>query len=220
MTKSVAAVPSSRVSALVVAAGSSAQTRFWEFFVANIRNKHTRRAYALAVREFLAWCERAGVESITDVQPLHVAAHVEQLGRERSVPTVKQHLAAIKHLFDWLVTGQVIPVNPASSVRGPSHSVKRGMTPVLDPSEARTLLGSIDVTKPIGLRDRALIGLMVYSFARIGAAITEPLGPTLHQDSIRPRLTAAHIRATNMGFSFYTRLSTLAEMPFLVKIFP
>ena len=106
------------------------------------------------------------------MQPLHVAAYIEQLGRERSAPTVKQRLAAIRHLFDWLVTGQVIPVNPASSVRGPSHSVKRGKTPVLDPSEACALLDSIDIAKPVGLRDRALIGLMVYSFARIGAALS------------------------------------------------
>jgi integrase/recombinase XerC len=158
--------------ALVVAAGPRAQTRFWEFFAANIRNAHTRRAYAQATREFLTWCESAGIVSIADIQPLHVAAYIEQLGRERSAPTVKQRLAAIRHLFDWLVTGQVIPVNPAYSVRGPSHSVKRGKTPVLDPSEARALLDSIDVTTPVGLRDRALIGLMVYSFARIGAALS------------------------------------------------
>jgi site-specific recombinase XerD len=155
----------------IAAAGARAETRFWEFFAAQIRNKYTRRAYAQATREFLAWCETAGVASIADVQPLHVAAYIEQLGRERSAPTVKQRLAAIRHLFDWLVTGQVMPVNPAASVRGPSHSVKRGKTPVLDPSEARALLDSIDVTKPVGLRDRALIGLMVYSFARIGAAL-------------------------------------------------
>jgi integrase len=70
------------------------------------------------------------------------------------------------------VTGQVVPVNPAASVRGPSHRVKRGKTPVLDRSEVRALLNSIDVTKPVALRDRALIGLMVYSFARIGAALS------------------------------------------------
>jgi site-specific recombinase XerC len=155
----------------LIAAGERGQTRFWEFFAANIRNNHTRRAYAQATREFLAWCESAGVASIADLKPLHVAAYIEQLGRERSAPTVKQRLAAIRHLFDWLVTGQVMPVNPASSVRGPSHSVKRGKTPVLDPSEARALLDCIDVTTPVGLRDRALIGLMVYSFARIGAAL-------------------------------------------------
>jgi integrase/recombinase XerC len=164
--------PALQLSILVSAAGERAQTRFWEFFAANIRNKNTRRAYAQATREFLAWCESAGVASIADVRPLHVAAYIEQLGRERSAPTVKQRLAAIRHLFDWLVTGQVIPVNPAASVRGPSHSVKRGKTPVLDPSEARALLDSIDITKPVGLRDRALIGLMVYSFARIGAALS------------------------------------------------
>jgi integrase/recombinase XerC len=157
---------------MLATAGEHAQTRFLEFFAANIRNRNTRRAYAQATREFLAWCESAGVASVADVRPLHVAAYVEQLGRERSAPTVKQRLAAIRHLFDWLVTGQVIPVNPAASVRGPSHSVKRGKTPVLDPSEARALLDSIDITKPVGLRDRALIGLMVYSFARIGAALS------------------------------------------------
>ncbi len=80
-------------------------------------------------------------------------------------------MAAIRHLFDWLVTGQVVPVNPAGSVRGPRHVVTCGQTPVLDPAEARTLLDSIDTSKVAGLRDRALIGLMVYSFARIGAAL-------------------------------------------------
>ena len=101
----IAPLPSSAplISALVVTAGNHAQTRFREFFAANIRNRHTRRAYAQAVREFLAWCERADVASIADVRPLHVAAYVEQLSRERSAPTVKQRLAAIRHLFDWLV---------------------------------------------------------------------------------------------------------------------
>ncbi len=171
MNKLVPIGPPSLLPVLVATAGARAQTRFFEFFAAQIRNKHTRRAYAQATREFLAWCESAGVASIADVKPLHVAAYIEQLGRERSAPTVKQRLAAIRHLFDWLVTGQIMPVNPASSVRGPSHSVKRGKTPVLDPSEARALLDAIDVSTPVGLRDRALIGLMVYSFARIGAAL-------------------------------------------------
>jgi integrase/recombinase XerC len=88
-----------------------------------------------------------------------------------AAPSVKQRLAAIRRLFDWLVTGQVVPVNPAHAVRGPSHIVTAGQTPVLDPSEARALLDSIDVSTHAGLRDRARIGLMVYSFARIGAAL-------------------------------------------------
>jgi site-specific recombinase XerC len=80
-------------------------------------------------------------------------------------------LAALRHLFDWMVIGQIMPVNPASAVRGPRHIVRRGKTPVLDPAETRQLIGAINTASVIGLRDRALIGLMVYSFARIGAAI-------------------------------------------------
>jgi site-specific recombinase XerD len=157
--------------ALVAAAGAHAQERFIEFFTANIRNRNTRRAYARACAEFLDWCEARRVPSITAVQPIHVAGYVEELTRERSAPTAKQRLAAIRHLFDWLVVGQVIPVNPASPVRGPTHVVKRGKTPVLAPEEARRMLDVIDVSTHAGLRDRALIGLMVFSFARIGAAL-------------------------------------------------
>jgi len=157
--------------ALVTAAGERASVRFLEFFAAAIRNPHTRRAYARAAGEFLAWCAEAGVGSITDVQPLHVASWIELQTQTLSAPTVKQHLAAIRHLFDWLVTGQIVPHNPAASVRGPSHTARKRKTPVLDATEARLLLDSIDVSTPIGLRDRALIGLMVFSFARVGAAL-------------------------------------------------
>ena len=145
--------------------------RSLEFFAANIRIPHTRRAYARAADEFLAWCASAGVSSIGAVQPVHVATWIEVGTRELAAPSVKQRLAAIRHLFDWLVTGQVVPVNPAASVRGPRHVVTSGQTPVLDPAEARALLDSIDTGTVVGLRDRALIGLMVYSFARIGAAL-------------------------------------------------
>jgi site-specific recombinase XerC len=91
-------------------------------------------------------------------------------GRRRAVDRCRP-AGARRHLFDWLVTGQVVPVNPAGSVRGPRHVVTSGQTPVLDPAEARALLDSIDVSTHAGLRDRALIALMVYSFARIGAAL-------------------------------------------------
>ena len=166
-----APIVADRVPGLVAVAGAAAQTRFLEFFAANIRNKHTRRAYAQATREFFEFCESAGVATITEVKPLHVATYIEQLTTTHSAPTVKQRLAAIRHLFDWLVTGQVVAANPAHAVRGPSHRVKRGKTPVLDASEARALIDSIDVTTMAGLRDRALIGIMVYSFARVGAAL-------------------------------------------------
>jgi site-specific recombinase XerD len=168
--------------ALISAAGGRAGTRFLEFFAAQIRNPHTRRAYARAVGEFLAWCESKGVSSLAAVQPLHVAGWIEMQAREVSAPTVKQQLAAIRHLFDWLVIGQVVPVNPAASVRGPRHVVRVGKTPVLEPTEARVLLDSIDATTPAGLRDRALISLMVYSFARIGAALGMKVEDVLTQN--------------------------------------
>ena len=159
------------VPALVAAAGEGAGLRFLEFFAAAIRNPHTRRAYARAVADLLAWCADQGAPSIAAVQPLHVATSIEMQTRERAAPSVKQQLAAIRHLFDWLVTGQVVPTNPAASVHGPSHVVRQGKTPVLEPAEARALLDAIDVATPAGLRDRALIALMIYSFARIGAAL-------------------------------------------------
>ena len=171
MTELIPVAPVAYLPAIVAAAGERAQVRFLEFFAASIRNPHTRRAYARAVEEFLTWCEGRGVASIAAVQPLHVAAYIEALSRSRAAPTAKLRLAAIRRLFDWLVIGQVVPSNPAASVRGPAHSVKRGKTPVLAPEEARQLLDNIDVTTSAGLRDRALIGLMVFSFARIGAAL-------------------------------------------------
>src|SRR6266550_3837949 len=163
--------PTPVVPALIAVAGERAGMRFLEFFAANIRNPHTRRVYARAADEFLAWCADAGVPSIGAVQPVHVATWIEAGTRELAAPSVKQRLAAIRHLFDWLVTGQVVPANPAGPVRGPRHVVTSGQTPVLDPAEARALLDSIDTSTVVGLRDCALIGLMVYSFARIGAAL-------------------------------------------------
>ena len=167
----VSAASTPAIPALIAAGGERASLRFLEFFAANIRNPHTRRAYGRAVAQFLAWCAANRVPSIEAVQPLHVAAWIELQQQEHAAPTVKQRLAALRHLFDWLVTGQIVPVNPAGSVRGPAHAVKVGKTPVLEPAEARALIDSIDVSTPVGLRDRALIALMVYSFARIGAAL-------------------------------------------------
>jgi len=157
--------------AIVAAADADARERFLEFFASNIRNRHTRHAYLTAVQDFLDWCEQAGVGSFRQVRPLHVAAWVEQQSQTHKAPTAKLRLAAIRHLFDWLVNGQVVPLNPAASVRGPTHVVRKGQTPMLEPKEARKLLDSIDTSTPIGLRDRALLALMVYSFARVGAAL-------------------------------------------------
>ncbi len=160
-----------RTPALVAASGKRASYRFFEFFTAQIRNPHTRRAYVRAAGEFFDWLEAKGITQITAIKSVHVATYIEQLSQARSAPTAKLRLAALRHLFDWMVIGQIMPTNPAAAVRGPRHIVRRGKTSVLDPAEARQLIDAIDTTTVIGLRDRALIGLMVYSFARIGAAI-------------------------------------------------
>ena len=156
--------------ALIRNAGTNAERRFLEFFTAHIRNPGTRRVYGHAVGRFCYWCECRDV-SLHQVSPFVVAGYIEQLTGQLSAPTVKLHLAAIHMLFDWLVTGHVMPVNPAASVRGPKHVVRKGKTPVLTAAEARQLLDSIDGSKSVGLRDRALIGVMVYSFARVSATI-------------------------------------------------
>ena len=171
MTHVLTAATAGRVPTLIAAAGERASRRFLEFFAAQIRNPHTRRAYGRAVADFLGWCADQGVTAVAAVQPLHVATWVELQARTHAAPTAKQRLAAVRHLFDWLVTGQVVPANPAASVRGPAHVVRQGKTPMPRPEEARALLDSIDVTTQAGLRDRALIALMIYSFARIGAAL-------------------------------------------------
>ena len=158
------------VPALIANAGDRATLRFIEFFTAHIRNPGTRSVYAHCVRQFCDWCESKGIELKT-VSPFIVAAFIEKLTHHYSAPTVKLHLSAIRMLFDYLVVGQVIPLNPAASVRGPKHVVTIGKTPVLTAEEARDLLDSIDCSKIIGLRDRALIGVMVYSFARVSATI-------------------------------------------------
>jgi site-specific recombinase XerD len=161
-----------RAPALVTASGKRASYRFFEFFTAQIRNPNTRRAYGRAALEFFDWLAAHGVTQLAAIESVHVAAYVEELQKARSAPTAKLRLAALRHLFDWMVMGQILPVNPTAAVRGPRHIVRRGKTPVLDPQEARQLIDAIDIKTVIGLRDRALIGLMVYSFARIGAAIT------------------------------------------------
>jgi site-specific recombinase XerD len=160
-----------------------ASERFFDFFTSNIRNKNTRRAYYRAVCRFSDWCAARGLHDLAAVKPLHVAAYIESLPVAK--PTVKQHLAALRMLFDWLVVGHALDVNPAHAVRGPKHVVRKGRTPVLTRDEARALLDSIAVTLKekradgvehkipcaIGLRDRALIAIMLYTFARVGAVL-------------------------------------------------
>ena len=155
---------------IVRRAGPQAAERTVEFFTAQIRNPHTRAAYGTAVTRFFTWCDARGLE-LAQISPIAVATYIEEMQGQYRAPTIKQHLAAIRRLFDWLVIGQVVPANPAASVRGPTHVVRTGKTPVLQPAEARLLLDTIDTSTLPGLRDRALLGVMVYSFARVSAIV-------------------------------------------------
>ncbi|QOV92089.1 tyrosine-type recombinase/integrase [Humisphaera borealis] len=170
------------VPAVIANAGPVAREKYIEYFTATIRNANTRRAYAVAVNRMLGWCDRHGI-ALPALRPTIVATYIEELMRTVSPATVKQHLAAIRDFCDYLVLGQVLPTNPCHAVRGPKHVVKSGKTPVLTQQQARELLDSIEVAHVhpltgqvtanlIGLRDRALIAMMIYSFARIGAAVS------------------------------------------------
>ncbi len=159
-----------QVPSLILDEGEKASKRYIEFLTANIRNRNTRLAYAGAITRFSDWCRERGI-GLSQLSPFLVAAYIEEIGTRKSIPTVKQELAAIRTLGDWLVVGQILPINPAMSVRGPKYVINRGKTPVLTPEQARHLLDSIDTTSIGGLRDRALIATMVYSFARVSAVV-------------------------------------------------
>ena len=178
------------ISPIVTRQGESATRRYLEFFAVTIRNPHTRRAYWRACSRLLDFAEERGVADLRQIQPMLIAAYIERRCQEQSPPTVKQELAAIRQLFDYLVTGHIVEVNPAAAVKGPRYSIAVGKTPVLTRDEARRLLESIPITLKVkgegraevehpdvlGLRDRALIGLMVFSFARVGAVTKVKVG--------------------------------------------
>jgi integrase/recombinase XerD len=142
--------PRVTVPALIAGAGERTALRFLEFFTVNIRNKNTRAAYARAATAFLLWCDRQEIGELRRFRSVHVAAYIERLQGERSAPTVKQHLACLRMLFDLLVTGQVMPSNLAHSARGPRHSVSKGSTPMLSSEEATALLTGMDVSTVVG----------------------------------------------------------------------
>ncbi|MEF8795179.1 MAG: tyrosine-type recombinase/integrase [Salinivenus sp.] len=158
----------STLPAVLQDAGEGAAERVIEFFTAEIRNENTRAAYARAVRRFFRWADQRGL-NLFDIEPVHVAAYVEEDGRAPA--TIKQNLAALRRLFDFLVTGQVLSSNPAEPVRSPKLETDGGKTPALTAGEARELLDSIVAGKQElpQLRDRALIGVMTYTFARVSA---------------------------------------------------
>src|SRR6516225_6035331 len=104
------------VPALIADLGEPAAWRYVEFFAANIRNPNTRRAYARACSRFFGWCENRDL-TLTAIRPFDVGEWVKHLQANHGAAGVKQQLAAVRMMFNWLVTGQIAPVNPAAAVR-------------------------------------------------------------------------------------------------------
>ena len=189
--------PSHVVPAIVINEGEDIAWRYVEFFTANIRNPNTRRAYARACARFLDWCDARRL-TLKTIRPHDVGTWLEELKKHHAAPGVKQQLAAVRMLFDWLVMGQAVPTNPASAVRGPKHVVKLGITPVLEAAEWRRLLDSIPTETVRDLRDRALIATLTYSFARIGAALK------MKVEDLRPQGAGWQIRLHEKGGKQHT----------------
>jgi site-specific recombinase XerC len=155
---------------LVAWSGERAAVRTLEFLTATIRNPHTRRAYGRAVQRFASWCV-ANSLPLPFLQSPHIARYLDVLSAELAPLSVKLHLAALKHWLDALVVGHVLPFNPAHAVRGPRYTQDTGKTPVLEREEAKALLDSIDGQDVMARRDKALIAVMLFSFARVGAVV-------------------------------------------------
>src|SRR5438132_11272778 len=149
-------------------AGPSTRKKFFEFFTVPIRNAHTRAAYYRAIQQFLAWCERAGYQDLEDIEPITVAAYIEILQRQAAPPTVKQHMAAIRMLFSWLTEKGVLAMNPAREVKTERFSRTEGKTPAFVEGGVQRLPGVIETSTHTGLRDRALLGDLVYIFPSLG----------------------------------------------------
>ena len=159
------------VPAIVAGTHEDAAERFLEFFAATIRNANTRAAYMNAVADFLSFPPVAALGSLADIRSIHVSAYIEHVSDRFAPQTVKLRLAGLRGLFDWLARHGVLETNPAAPVRGPSYTQKRGKTPILTAAEAKRLIESIEADSLVGLRDRALIATMVYSFARVSATV-------------------------------------------------
>jgi integrase/recombinase XerD len=161
-------------------AGDAAVFAAKEFFDGTLRNPHTQRAYRHAVKRFLKWAEEHGGGELTQIAPWHVGQYFTELAKTTSIATRNQHLSALRHFFDGLVTRHAIVLNPALSVRGERYSVMEGKTPEIPKPDARKLLASMDTSHVVGLRDRAILAVLIYTGARAGAAAKLKRGDLYH----------------------------------------
>jgi integrase/recombinase XerD len=154
---------------IILEAGEETTKRFIEFFLVNISNQNTRAAYAQALRDFFNWCHLERGLAFSQISAIAVSAYIAQ--HRGSIPTRRQSLSAIKSMYQWLLKGNVVKANPAVEVRTLKYKLLVGKTTVLTTEEMKQLFEAIDTSHVVGLRDRALIGVMFYSFARISAVL-------------------------------------------------
>lgn len=169
------------VPAIIARCPPAAAFAWNEFFAGELANRHTRTAYRRAVVEFLGWCDARGLE-IVRIAPGDVGRYFDK--HSGSIPTKKQHLAALRRFFDLLVVRHVMVLNPALSVRAQRYQIIEGKTPEFTIERARKLLRSIDTSHVVGLRDRAVVGVLIYTAARVGA-VANLLRKDLLQDEIQ-----------------------------------
>jgi integrase/recombinase XerD len=170
----------SQLPEILLRAGPAAVFAAEEFFFGTIRNANTRAAYLRAIKRFLAWCEERKLELVR-ISPKDVGQYMDWLQEKNlGVATRKQHLAGIRHFLDGMVTRHAILLNPALSVRGERYQVIEGKTPEITVAGARDLLNSIKTDKLVGLRDRAIVAMLIYTAARAGAVAKLKRGSFYH----------------------------------------
>ena len=157
----------SQLPTLIAQSGPAAQFAWEEFIFGKIRNPHTRLAYERAIRKFLRHAELQNRQLI-QITPSDVGRYLD--GLDYAAATKKQHLAALRHFFDTLVSRHVVVLNPAASVRSERLQVIEGRTPEITLHQVRTLLASLDTSHVVGLRDQAIIGILLYTAARVGSS--------------------------------------------------
>lgn len=211
---------------LVSSAGTAAQFAYDEFFLGRIRNPYTRKSYRHAVHRFLGWCGEHELE-LHQIAPKHVGLYLDEVPYAPSTKNV--HLAGLRHFFDELVVRHVVVLNPALSVRSERYQVVEGKTPEISVKQARMLLGAIDTSHVVGLRDQAIVAILIYTAARIGAVAKLRRGH-LYDDGEQHYLRFAEksgksreipVRHDLQGFlGEYLRTSRLMEADAAWPLFP
>src|SRR3954470_19549765 len=152
--------------ALVVRAGGPAAQAWTDFFDGKVRNDHTRRAYARAVRHFLAWADAQGLE-LPRIMAGDVGRYLSQLS---GGPAKKKGtLAALRRYFRVLVERHICLINPAAEAETVRYETVEGKTPEITDAQFRAILAGIDSTNLVGLRDELIIKTLAYTGARVGA---------------------------------------------------